>query len=97
MTVLCSFVHLSSGRLQFSVVDGLDRNGKVEKLYFYGGRGFSVFDADNFQSVFDSGDEIERKMAAYYPSMFNSNTKPDNPDTDMPIDSFDSRSDNLVS
>ncbi|XP_072174718.1 mesenchyme-specific cell surface glycoprotein-like [Diadema setosum] len=85
------------GRLQFSTVDGLSESEptKYEKLYFFGARGFSIFRADNLSLVYDSGDEVERTIAQYYPDVFNTNTKPDDADEDTPASFFDKRSDNL--
>ena len=31
------------GRLEFSMVDGLDSEGKIEHLYAYGGRSVSLY------------------------------------------------------
>lgn len=82
------------GRLQISVVDDLDSNGNIERVNFYGARGISIFDAETLSLIYDSGDEIERKMAVYYPEVFNGNTKCDDAGVDKPSDSFDGRSDN---
>merc|ERR1712142_1344916 len=82
------------GRLQFSLVDGLDSKGKIITPTFIGSRGFSIFAADNFELVYDSGDDIERKMATYYSDVFNCNTKPDDATVETPADLADSRSDN---
>ncbi|MCA9264333.1 MAG: choice-of-anchor I family protein [Planctomycetales bacterium] len=58
--------------------------GAVEQLYSYGARSFSIWDVHGRQ-VFDSGDQIERLVAQYYPDDFNS--------TDDANGSFDNRSD----
>ncbi|XP_011675784.2 mesenchyme-specific cell surface glycoprotein isoform X2 [Strongylocentrotus purpuratus] len=83
------------GRLAFSEVDGLDSSGKFEKLYFFGARGFSIFRASDITLVYDSGDEVERMIAKFYPDIFNTNTKSDDPAIESPADLFDKRSDNL--
>nr|XP_054768656.1 mesenchyme-specific cell surface glycoprotein-like [Lytechinus pictus] len=82
------------GRLMFSKVDGKDDQDKFEKLYFFGARGFSIFRASNMTLVYDSGDEVEKMIAKFYPDVFNTDTKPDDADEDKPIDFFDKRSDN---
>ena len=80
----------------FSKVDGLDATGKLEKLYFFGARGFSIFRASDITQVYDSGDEVEKMIAKFYPDVFNSDTKPDDAEVDKPDDFFDKRSDNQV-
>jgi len=79
------------GRLYFSVVDGLDNEGKVETLYTYGGRSFSIFRADDLSLAYDSGGEIEELIERYYPWVFNAN--PRNSE-DSPEQTIDRRSDN---
>ncbi|XP_054768846.2 mesenchyme-specific cell surface glycoprotein-like [Lytechinus pictus] len=87
---------LKLGRLEFSKYDGLSatEEGKIENLFFFGGRGFSILRADDLSRVFDSGDEIEREISERYPHVFNSETYPDDPANEMPSDLADKRSDN---
>lgn len=40
--------------LNISIIDGLDENGKIVVPHVYGGRGFSVIDAETGQVVYDS-------------------------------------------
>jgi len=47
-----------------------DNDGDYDKLYAYGARSFSIWD-ENGDIVFDSGDEIGRKVALYEPNLFN--------------------------
>lgn len=47
-----------------------DNDGDYDKLYTYGARSFSIWDA-NGDLVFDSGDEISKKVALYEPELFN--------------------------
>ncbi|HIW34352.1 MAG TPA: choice-of-anchor I family protein, partial [Candidatus Paenibacillus intestinavium] len=46
-------------------------DGKYEALYSYGGRSFSIFDADTMKLVYDSGSEFERITAEALPTYFN--------------------------
>lgn len=87
-----------AGRLEFSVTDGLSKTeeDKIEELFFFGGRGFSILRADDLTRVYDSGDEIERLIAEQYPLVFNSETYPDRPASESPPDIADKRSDNRV-
>jgi len=48
----------------------IDNDGDYDKLYSYGARSFSIWDA-NGNIVFDSGDEISKKVALYEPELFN--------------------------
>lgn len=48
----------------------IDNDGDYDKLYSYGARSFSIWD-DNGDLVFDSGDEISKKVAMYEPTLFN--------------------------
>jgi 2',3'-cyclic-nucleotide 2'-phosphodiesterase (5'-nucleotidase family)/PKD repeat protein len=59
--------------------------GQYQTLYSFGARSFTIWNADDGSLVFDSGNEIETKIAELLPTNFNS----DNTEND----SFDSRSD----
>ncbi|MEZ5324257.1 MAG: choice-of-anchor I family protein [Verrucomicrobiales bacterium] len=72
------------GRLNASIIDGLNSDGTYSELYSYGARSFSIWKTDG-TLVFDSGDQFEQITAAYFPDDFNS--------TDNENDSFDNRSD----
>ncbi|BBK36039.1 hypothetical protein STAQ_11170 [Allostella sp. ATCC 35155] len=73
------------GRLNVSSIDGdTDGDGDLDEIVVFGGRSFSIFDA-NGNLVFDSGDQFEAITAAAYPNNFNA----DNGGND-----FDNRSDN---
>jgi hypothetical protein len=72
------------GRLKVtSTLGDADGDGRYEELYAFGGRSFSIWDGEG-SLVFDSGDEIERRMAALIPDNFNSDHEDNN---------FDNRSD----
>lgn len=59
--------------LSSSVMGDLDNDGDVDQLYSFGGRSFSIWDANSVEQVFDSGDHIEKLIAAKLPTYFNSN------------------------
>ena len=72
------------GRLIVSNQHGdLDGDGDFDQLFSYSARSFSIFD-EYGNKVFDSGDDLARIVAAFDPTLFNS--QGDN-------DSFDNRSD----
>ena len=72
------------GRLEVSTIDGdIDNDGDYDRLVSYGGRSFSIRDA-NGNIVFDSGDDFAQITAEQVSQIFNSNGT---------VDSFDSRSD----
>ena len=73
------------GRLNSTTANGdADGDGYFEKLFAYGARSFSIWDAYGNQ-VFDSGDQFERITATLLPDDFNS--------TNDENGSFDNRSD----
>ncbi|CAA6813985.1 MAG: Alkaline phosphatase (EC [uncultured Sulfurovum sp.] len=47
-----------------------DNDGDYDKLYTYGARSFSIWD-ENGNLVWDSGDEISKKVAELQPTLFN--------------------------
>ncbi|HEY9662322.1 MAG TPA: choice-of-anchor I family protein [Allocoleopsis sp.] len=69
------------GRLTVTNATGdLDGDGDIDRLEVFGGRSFSIWDA-NGNLVFDSGDQFEQITAAVVPDLFNSNGTPDTLDT----------------
>lgn len=69
------------GRLKVSVEYGdADNNGEYEKLFTYGARSFSIFDA-NGNLVFDSGDDIVRITSAIHGEAFNNDEDENEGDT----------------
>ncbi len=63
------------GRLKTFTADVLgdtDGDGDVDELYSYGGRSFSIWDA-NGQLVWDSGDDFAQYIANNHPAFFNCN------------------------
>nr|WP_078394447.1 LysM peptidoglycan-binding domain-containing protein [Shouchella patagoniensis] len=73
------------GRLNVTTSAPTNEDGQYEALYSFGGRSFSIFDADTMELVFDSGDDFEQKLAEINPDFFNTNHEED---------AFDDRSDN---
>ncbi len=69
------------GRLKVSIEKGdMDNDGDFDKLYTYGARSFSIWDA-NGNLVFDSGDDMERITAAIYGEAFNNDEDVNEGDT----------------
>ena len=65
------------GRLRVSQSLGdVNGDGLHEKLFSFGGRSISVWDADG-AILWDSGDEFERTMAKHWPDQFNSDHEKD--------------------
>ena len=62
-----------------------DNDGEFERLFAYGARSFSIWNAQG-ELIWDSGDDLEQITAELLPDDFNS--------TDDENDSFDNRSDN---
>lgn len=60
------------GRLTVSRGTGdTDGDGDFDQLHLFGGRSFTIWTEDG-KVVFDSGDQIEKLMAARFPAYFNS-------------------------
>jgi len=73
------------GRLDAQSNLGMGVNGYTD-LYIYGGRSFSIWNAETGNQVFDSGSEMAFKIAEINPGIFNANNSS--------ADDFDERSDN---
>ena len=58
-------------KTNITLENGKNADGKYEALYTYGGRSFSIFDADTMELVFDSGSEFEEITADALPEYFN--------------------------
>ena len=61
------------GRLKITTANGKNAEGKYEALYSYGARSFSIWNADNLEQVYDSGDDFEKITATALPEYFNTN------------------------
>jgi hypothetical protein len=63
----------AAGRLNATLFNGdFDRDGDFDKLFSFGARSISVWNAQAAQ-VWDSGEQIERVIAEHMPSLFNAN------------------------
>jgi hypothetical protein len=62
--------YVDENDLKVMVDLGKNTSDEYEKLYTYGARSFSIWDA-NGDLVFDSGDDISKKVAEYQPALFN--------------------------
>ena len=63
------------GRLKISTVDSdINENGKLDRIYSYGARSFSIWATDGSQT-FDSGSDFATRIASRYPTLFNKNDK----------------------
>ncbi len=79
-----TFKNANLGRLEVSIVDGLNENGEIINLHTFGSRSFSILDADTGEIVFDSGSDFERLSAQFGRQNYNANQE---------AGDFDSRSD----
>lgn len=50
-------------------------DGSFDKLYTFGGRGFSIWKADTMALVYDSGSDVEDTHAQARPDLFNAQLK----------------------
>lgn len=62
------------GRLRITTFPGSTRTGKnaageCNELVAFGARSFSIWDADNFGLLWDSGDQFEQRTAALHPTL----------------------------
>ncbi|XP_048764908.2 mesenchyme-specific cell surface glycoprotein-like isoform X1 [Ostrea edulis] len=78
------------GRLQITKENGRLADGTYEKLFTFGGRGFSVWRADTMSRMYDSGSDVEDTHAHARPDLFNANPK----SKTVIKETMDSRSDN---
>lgn len=74
------------GRLTVTTASGnTDGDGDFDQIVAFGGRSFSIWNADSGALVFDSGDQLEQITASLVPTLFNS---------EGTTATFDTRSDN---
>ena len=58
-------------KTNITLESGKNKDGKYEALYSFGGRSFSIFDADTMDLVFDSGSQFEKITSEALPEYFN--------------------------
>eukprot|EP00105_Crassostrea_gigas_P018589 XP_011436760.1 PREDICTED: mesenchyme-specific cell surface glycoprotein [Crassostrea gigas] len=63
------------GRLVITTETGRLPDGSFDKLYTFGGRGFSIWKADTMALVYDSGSDVEDTHAQARPDLFNAQLK----------------------
>ncbi|MDY0164102.1 choice-of-anchor I family protein [Desulfobotulus sp.] len=56
-----------------SRTNGTDKTKPIETVYAYGGRSFSIWDAETGEQIFDSGNQFEVLTALRYGEKFNNN------------------------
>ncbi|MGM9920191.1 MAG: choice-of-anchor I domain-containing protein, partial [Bhargavaea sp.] len=56
---------------KITLENGLNKDGDYDALYTYGGRSFSIFDAETMELVYDSRNEFEQITAKALPEFFN--------------------------
>ncbi|XP_048764949.2 mesenchyme-specific cell surface glycoprotein-like [Ostrea edulis] len=65
------------GRLKVTTENGKLPDGTYDKLYTFGGRGFSIWHTDSMTKVYDSGSDIEDALAQLQPHLFNAEMQSD--------------------
>jgi hypothetical protein len=79
--------------LKVTTENGKLPDGTYDKLYTFGGRGFSIWRTDTMTMVYDSGSDIEDTHAQLKPQLFNAQMKRD----ELIEQTADYRSDDKVS
>ncbi|WP_342507250.1 choice-of-anchor I family protein [Sporosarcina sp. FSL K6-2383] len=62
-------------KTKITLEQGMTADGSYEALHSYGGRSFSIFDAETMELVFDSGSEFEEITAEALPQFFNTDNE----------------------
>lgn len=79
-----TFKNANLGRLQVSLVDGLNAKGEIVNLHTFGSRSFSIMNAESGEIVYDSASDFEMISGRFGGENYNAN---------QTSGSFDSRSD----
>lgn len=79
-----TFKNANLGRLEVSVVDGLNESAEITQLHTFGSRSFSILNATTGEIIYDSGSEFEAISARFGGKNYNANQEPGD---------FDARSD----
>jgi hypothetical protein len=80
------------GRLKITTENGRLSDGTFEKLFAFGGRGFSVWRTDTMSRIYDTGSDVEDTHANARPDLFNAQSESET----VIKETVDSRSDNKV-
>ncbi|MBP2637308.1 MAG: Ig protein [Firmicutes bacterium] len=74
-----AYTNIATAVIDGQKVDALKNTEHVglsaDKVYTFGGRSFSIWQADTLQQVFDSGSDFESIAAKKYPKYFNASNK----------------------
>ncbi|MFB5086006.1 choice-of-anchor I family protein [Psychrobacillus sp. PGGUH221] len=62
-------------KTKVTMENGLVADGTYDALYSFGGRSFSIFDAESMELVYDSGNEFEKITAKAMPEVFNTDNE----------------------
>ncbi|MEK5036559.1 choice-of-anchor I family protein [Sporosarcina sp. FSL K6-3457] len=62
-------------KTKITLEQGMATDGSYEALHSYGGRSFSIFDAETMELVFDSGSEFEQITSEAIPQFFNADNE----------------------
>ncbi|CAC5399379.1 unnamed protein product [Mytilus coruscus] len=85
-----------AGRLQVSQTEGYNPfTQKLSRASHFGGRGFSIWNADSLSLIYDSKDEIEKKTDLLFPDVFNSDCVPTTITYQSPANLKDTTSDDM--
>ncbi|XP_052098081.1 mesenchyme-specific cell surface glycoprotein-like [Mytilus californianus] len=85
-----------AGRLQVSQTEGYNPfTQKLSRASHFGGRGFSIWNADSLSLIYDSKDEIEKKTDLLFPDVFNSDCIPSTITYQSPANLKDTTSDDM--
>ncbi|MEH7393475.1 choice-of-anchor I family protein [Bacillus sp. JJ1503] len=62
-------------KTKITLEEGMAADGSYEALYSYGGRSFSIFDAETMELVYDSGSDFEKITSEALPEFFNTDNE----------------------
>jgi hypothetical protein len=62
-------------KTKITLEQGMTSDGTYEALYSYGGRSFSIFNAETMELVYDSGSEFEKMTSEALPEYFNTDNE----------------------
>lgn len=71
-----TFKNTKVGRLEVSIVDGLNEQAEITRLHTFGSRSFSILNAETGEIVFDSGSDFEVISGKLGGRNYNANQEP---------------------